>query len=271
MQDERASSLLQEDVFRSYMAYRQSGAHPLDAFHAIQSEYHQEMYDADDGIHIILGLEKAVSFDQSAAVISELLDAIQKLQDNCSVDGADKERLEIIKESIRSLPPASSVRQIKPAPSYSPKWETGDVFEHKLMYPASRKLGIEGWSLLLIKVGDYQNLLKKTHQLVCAALCEPGSDIVNKPESMSLGYLRIMRRQESWTYLCQLAIHSKRQENLYQLTKLGNFPKVIPYQLLTCENPETSMPLFAKKTETGHPSYEDQICRIFRRNGVVHL
>ena len=68
-------------------------------------------------------------------------------------------------------------------------------------------------------------------------------------------------------YLFQLNINSKRAENAYELTKIGNFPEVEIPQSCAEENPLVSYVLcgFKRKGEDWL-TYEDDLCLLYQKN-----
>ncbi len=152
---------------------------------------------------------------------------------------------------------------------YAPDWAVGDTFCHTLTHPRATALGIEGWFILFCKVGEYMDWIEQPIQLMYVTLCPPGELPQTSAQLQALGILRMMRHDETWDYLAQLTIQSKRGETAFALSKIGNFPDIVPPEDRTVENPQVSMPLFSMR-EKGEPwpAYEDQICRLYRRNGM---
>lgn len=150
---------------------------------------------------------------------------------------------------------------------YVPDWKIGDVFSHRLTYPAAEALGISGWVIILYKVGEYTGENGESHQLAYVSLCPPDKVPSCPEELQNLGFLPMMHN-DRMEYLAQLTVTSKKSEEAYGLTKFGFYPNVDIPGNPGDENPLTAMPLFGclRKSDK-YPGYEDQICRLYRKYG----
>ena len=151
---------------------------------------------------------------------------------------------------------------------YIPEWKIGDVFSHVLTYPRSKLLGIEGWLILFVKVGEYTDEFSVHHQLVCVSLCPPEQVPSSSNDLEKLGFLPVMNTINA-EYLAEITIKSKKAEKNYQLSKVGYFPDVLIPRSCLEENPLTAMPLIGKM-EKGQDwlVYEEQICRFYKWYGM---
>ena len=69
-------------------------------------------------------------------------------------------------------------------------------------------------------------------------------------------------------YMGQVTIRSKRKENEYAFTKIGNFPKFTLPNDYVPVNPLVAMPLFGKSKWDGDSlGYEGQVCDFYKQFG----
>lgn len=262
-----------DDIRRQYKHYRATGKNRFEAIAAIESSYAEELQDDDDYAAVQIGI--ALSLCQKKELTTEIAEralcAVHRAQKSIVLDKAKGQYLSQITQLLGDTSLIGSEATYQRRVPYVPDWQTGDLFSHTLTYPTARLLGIEGWSILFYKVGEFVEDMHHYRQLVYVSLCEPGSEPATSLQLQNLGFLRMMNHDRKWDYLAQLTFKSKKEEQSYDLVKIGNFPDVMLPSDRTEEDPLCAMPLFGYlKKGDAWPDYEDQICRIFRKYGKIH-
>ena len=240
-----------------------------EAIEEIREEYTQELCDEDDKTAVLIGLSLALCKKKELffSIAKETLGDIQRKYCE-SANGTD---YSTIQKYLEDKEMYGEEALYKKTSVYVPDWKIGDVFSHVLTYPTSKMLGIEGWLILLVKVGEYTDEFGVHKQLVCISLCPPEKNLSSSKDFIELGFLPVMNTIKA-EYLAQITIKSKKAEKNYQLSKVGYFPDVLIPSSCLKENPLTAMPLIGK-IEKGQDwlIYEEQICRFYKWYGTKKL
>ena len=259
------------DILEEYHALEENGIDNKTACSMLRQRYWQELEDTDDGdiVWIALAIAQAGSSASDETLRQKALYAIEnRLHD----DELPAELARAFKQAAKLVNRADNAhrKEHRKARSYRPEWRVGDTFAHLLSHPLTSRAELEGWYVLFRKTGEYTDVKQKTHQLGYLSLCPPEKLPHKKEELEALGYLRVMPAgSASWEYLVQIEIQSKKAERELQFEYLGSFPDAAKPPDEVLRKPEVSMPFFTGiDKQTGCPSYEDHICRIFTRNGA---
>ena len=154
--------------------------------------------------------------------------------------------------------------------TYDPGWETGDTFIHPFTIQRAEKMGLAGWYIVIRKVGEYLTKDNRHEQLVYITVCPPDAIPTTKEELESLGCLRMMSHDKGWEYIGQLSFSSRKDEERWQLTKIGCFPDAgSPADAYEVGSPYTKMPFFgALHKNSTELSYENTVCLYIKQNGI---
>lgn len=254
------------EVQKQYVRYRKKGLSREAAIEEIRAEYSQEMCDEDDKPAVLIGVLLALCKKKELffEFAEETLEEIQRRYGE-NKDGTDYSKIQKYLEDEEMYGEEAFYKKTS---VYAPEWKIGDVFSHVLTYPMAKMLGIEGWLILLVKVGEYTDEFDAQNQLVCISLCPPEKIPTSSKDLGELGYIPVMNTINE-EYLAQITIKSKKAEKDYQLSKIGYFPDVLVPQSCLEENPFTAMPLIGKR-EKGQEwlVYEEQICRFYKWYGM---
>lgn len=260
--------LIASDVQDLYTRYRTRGKNRTDTIQQILNDYSEELNDIEDCAGVFIGLSFSLckKKELTEEIYTRTIQSIGKLMESVAQTDVILNFLNEVSEHISEPSMKGSEAAYKKRTAYVPKWQKGDVFEHVLTHPAAKSLGIDNWTILFYKVGEYTDQAQ-TIQLMYVSLCPPEKLPLTKPCFQDLGFLRIMPHAEKWDYLVQISISSAKQERMYQLTKIGNFKDILLPADRAEEDPRVAMPLFSNTSkQCPLPAYEDQICRIYRRN-----
>lgn len=263
----KISSPIIGEVRSAYLKCRKNGMTRSEVIKKIRRSYAEELQDVDDRLPVLLGLTLALSKNHELieSLADEVLDEIRRLKADGIPESFRRADFSEIEEFLKDTSLYGEEAYFKPPSKYIPDWKPGDTFIHKLTYHASEELGISGWYIILYKICDFTDGYGDVRQLMCVSLCPPDRIPTCGSELEELGLLCMMYMDKP-EYLSQLTIKSKRAENAYELTKIGNFPNIrVPASILE-ENHLTASPLFSfKKWTAPCPGYEDQICRNYKK------
>lgn len=270
MSSQNNFTYLSECVESQYQKYRKHGKSRDIALELIYQEHKYALCDDDDRFAILAGLVLALCKKRELleSIAKETFAEIQLIKKNYAEDSANYKYSIQIEKMLKDIEMYGSEAPYKQTSIYRPDWMIGDTFSHTLTYPTAEELGIKGWIVLLHKVGDYVDGDGVPRQLMCVSLCPPDRIPSCYEELQNLGFLPMMYFGERAEYLAQIVLKSKRQENAYNLTKIGCFKKTGDSLLETFknENPLTVMPLLGRlKKDDPWPAYEDQICRLYKK------
>lgn len=261
-----------EDVQKQYVKYRKNGETRAAAIERIREDYAQELQDNDDRLAVLLGLSLSLCKKRElvAPVAAETLSEIQRVYQEGELDQAAYAQLAEYENCFRNDAVYGKEAIYKRISKYTPAWKIGDTFSHALTYPTAEALGIKNWFILLYKVGEYVDAFGAHFQLMYVSLCPPDK-IPTCPEDLqALGFLPMMQAGDRSEYLAQVSIQSKKDENAYGLTFIGCYPNLPRPDDCCDENPCTAMPLLGRLRQADPwPSYEDQICRLYKKYGRI--
>ena len=153
--------------------------------------------------------------------------------------------------------------------TYDPGWEIGDTFIHPFTIRKAMEMGLTKWYIVIRKIGEYLDKENHHNQLVYITICPPDAIPATKEELDSLGYLRMMKHDKGWDYIGQLSFSSRKDEERWQLTKIGCFPDAGRPADAMEENPYVTMPFFGVLHKNSSEfSYEKAICLYIKQNGI---
>ncbi len=257
-------------ILAEYKSYRVSGNGREAAIALLKQAYADELQDPEDALSLMLGIVLALS--KKRELTQEIAEETRKIIASFRhIAGADDPRLDyIVKVEYLLLDTAqygteAVYRRHTP---YVPDWQIGDTFVHTLSHPEAVALGIDGWAILLCKVGEYTDKEAHPVQLMYTSLCPPESLPSSATELNALGFLPVMQADGGkQQYLVQILLKSKQDELGFGMTKIGTFPEIIVPEDAAIENPYVSYPFFGLlHKEDAQPAYETDICRLYRRN-----
>ena len=261
--------MISEQIQSEYKQYRKDGYSRNDAILLIREEYNCELQDDEDRIAVLIGIVMALCKKNELfyQIADETREAIESAKYLYVHDKTINKYIEKIEEILNNRTVYGDEASYKQVTIYSPDWVVGDVFSHTLTYPTAEELGIMGWEILFLKVGEYVDEHKTKCQLMLVSLCPPDSVPSCYEDLKIIRFLPMMQLGKKFEYLVQMEIKSKRTENTYELTKIGCYPDFEPTTSddYREENPLTAMPFFGrlKRTDT-RPDYEDSVCRLYR-------
>ena len=250
--------MLASEVKTQYIAYRKKGFGRDTAIHMLTELYMDELQDTDDAPAVVKGIVLALC--QKKELSQKIAQQMRSylLQQPA---GLSKETERLLSSQEFYGEEAVYRRRIP----YDPEWQVGDLFSHELSIKSAIPLGIYGWLVLFYKVGEYEDYQGVRMQIGYMSICPPDQVPTSASQLQSMGFLRMMCHGEKWDYFAQIEAKSKRYLSSYGLSKIGNFPNVLPPADQTDEDPIVSMPMFGilNKNDTC-PGFEDQVCRIIR-------
>lgn len=255
----------------SYQAYRTNGESRSSAIDRIREEYSGELQDSDDRVAVLMAIAQALcrKKELTSELAEETLSAIGEYRACQKMDTYTKKYLARIEAKLTDLAMIGPEAHYPKRRQYIPDWQTGDLFSHTLTHPQSEKLGIHGWIILFYKVGEFSDRKGKLRQLMFITLCPPGKEPTTDRELEQLGFLRMMPAGCGYDYFVQIVPKSKKDEQGYGLTRIGNFMNVTAPTDWAKENPLVSMPMFAYlRKDDLYPSYENHICLLYKQLGL---
>lgn len=269
MNNEHNFVLIVNEVQKQYMNLRTLGKNRETAIATIKHNYIEAMQDEDDSMAVMIGvvLSLCKKKELTKEIIHEARTMICNMHSRQNLDETMLRyifKVEPLIDDGSLLGDEATYKQRMP---YVPDWKAGDTFLHKITCPQAKKFGIEGWFVLFYKVDEFVDDFFQHRQMMYVSLCPPEAEHIDDAHIKKLGFLRMMEHDGKWDYLVQIILKNKKDELSYGLTKIGNFPN-IPYPIDRAdEDPLAAMPIFGylKKTDT-YPNYEDQICRLYRKN-----
>jgi hypothetical protein len=269
MKGENSVDLIVNEVQKEYTSLRTSEKSRATAISMIIDSYGEATQDEEDYAAVIIGLVLALC--KKKELTKEIAEAARTVvcdARNCQNIIEPMARHFVKVESLLNdetlLGDEATYKRRVP---YVPDWKIGDTFSHTIMCDHAKKLGIDGWQVLFHKVGEFVDESCRHRQLMYVLLCPPGTEPVDNVQFQNLEFLRMMKHGEKWDYLTQITIKNKKDELLYGLQKIGNFPNISYPADRTDEDPLTAMPMFGcLKSTDSYPCYEEQICRIYKTN-----
>lgn len=259
------------DIKLSYQTYRTNGDSRNAAISRIREDHAAELKDEDDRVAVLIALALALcdKKELTADIAEETLYAISKYRSSQELDSSSKKYLAKVEAKLTDPARFGPEAHYAKKRQHIPDWKVGDLFAHTLTHPNSEKLGIHGWSILFYKAGQFTDRQGKLRQLMLISLCPPGKEPSTDRELEQLGFLRMMPEGRGYDYFVQITPKSKKDEQGFELTKIGNFMNVAAPADWVKENPLVSMPMFAylRKGDT-YPAYEEHICLLYKQLGL---
>ena len=259
------------DTVERYKVLRGLGNSRETVLDIINKENEQELQDEDDRFSVILGT--AIALCRKNELTPEVMREAQALLE-IKLQQQDEEQ-----DSVRKI--LMALRgQISPEKLgaethypirriYKPDWVIGDTFIHRLTHPSAEEAHIQGWYVVFRKVGEYRDNKMNDIQIVYVTVCPPDKIPKTAKELNQLGVLRMMHHDAGWDYYGHIGFSSRKNEESWALTRIGNFPEIQVPVDATSEDPRFSMPLFGRLTKNdAQPDYEEFVCRTIRHNGI---
>ena len=258
------------DIQEQYVNYRKNGMSRSEAVDKIRQENADELQDFDERYLALIGLSLALCKKNELieSIATETLEEIRRVSVDDELQATFHTFFSEVERYLKDESVYGEEAPYKRVTKYVPDWKVGDVFVHKLSCNEAEPIGINGWFVVFYKVGEYRDENEDTRQLMCVSICPPDKLPTCESDFQKLGFLPMMECDKK-EYLAQLKIKSKKAENNYELTKIGNFENIILPESLHEENPLVCMPLFEFRSKwTGPcPAYENALCRIYKSHG----
>ena len=258
------------DIQNRYAYYRTMKKNRSEAIVALKMEFAEELSDEQSKMLFMCALVSTLCKrkELTSEVAAETQAIIHKQLLESTVEVSLLNYLDHINQMIFNRSMYGEEAKFEKRTQYHTDWMIGDLFAHTMNNPHAERIGINGWTILFYKTGEYLDESGNTNQLMYVTLCPPGKEPTSLSELQKLGFLRLMCHDQKWDYLVQMKITSKRAEHSFQLKKTGNFRGIIPPSDSTVENPMVSMPMFGiSPKQTQYPFYEEQICRLYKKYG----
>lgn len=259
------------EIIDEYRTDRENGATREAALSRLEQEYACELADSDEepSVKIAFALALCKKKELTKAVLEDALRAVEQLkleEFGVQLIPALDQVVRYVTEPERLGDRANYKKRIP----YSPDWKVGDTFSHKLSGYMSKYTHLFGWYVLIRKVGEYTDHQNHVNQLVYVTICPPEKLPKTAKELRSLGFLRMMSGEGNcWDYLAQIHFKNKKDLEAFDLSYIGSFPAAGMPDDASIEDPRVAMPLFGKlKREDVLPSYDIDVCSVFKRNGV---
>lgn len=263
---------LVDEIIDSYSSLRLHGHSREASLARICQSFEAELSDEDDRPFVLIAIALALckKRELTPQTRNDALQAIELLRKRPSdhsvpYNTRDFDRL-IGYLSADRIGPEVPYRARK---AYDPGWSIGDTFIHPFSQSAAEQMGLLGWYIVFRKVGEYLDRKSRHMQLVYITVCPPDAIPQTDTELSSLGYLRMMEHDNGWDYLGQLCFKSKKDEDQWDLHKIGCFPNAgIPNDAIT-EDPIVSMPFYGVLHRNSQVlDYEDQVCHLIKFRGI---
>lgn len=258
-----------EEVLTKYQRLRELGLNRENSIAEIFTVFKNELVDKDDQDYLIISIAIALCIKNELTEQSRIdaLESINKLK-NKELNYDQQLKYEKLARFIseKHIGPEAGYRAKK---KYDPEWKIGDTFIHAFSQPNAMKMGLDGWYAVLRKVGEYTDQQGHHIQLVYITICSAESIPKTDEELQALGCLRMMEHDYGWDYLGQLYFKNKRDEERWQLKKIGCFLNVAIPVDATIENPLVCMPFSGVLHRNSEIlAYEDRICQMIKNNGI---
>lgn len=267
-------SYLIDDIKYNYRHYRFFGNSREQAINMIKEAFCEELCDTDESpyVQIALALVLSKKNELTLEVKNDALEAIAELrvQEDYVNDKRFQRGCDELKEylSDERIGPEAEFRAVK---RYKPEWKIGDTFIHAITSPEAEQKGFSGCYIVLCKVGEYLSIDQKHMQIVYSAICSKEAIPTTEEELNALGWVRMLceGNKNRWSYIGQLDLKSKKDEERWNLQKIGCFPNIKRPSDEVAIRPLVSMPItgfFHKEEE--YPHFENNICRLAKENGI---
>ena len=255
-----------------YIALRMRGHNRETAVDTISERYQAELIDHDERPYIYTALALALcrKNELTEDLRKKATEALSQLSSHTIQMHSAETALEYrgIAEYIKNRTGPEAPYSVKKR--YIPQWRIGDTFIHPFSQDKAAAMGLIGWNIVIRKVGEYTGQDDRFMQLVYLTLCPHDAVPLTDHDLQSLGFLRMMEHDHhQWDYLCQLTFSGKKDEDRWQLTRIGNFKNAGHPRDAATENPEVCMPLFGTlHRHTSHLDYEDMVCSLIKTIGA---
>lgn len=260
------------DMKLEYESYRRAGKSRAEAIACLKEDYAAELDDTDDRIGIMLGLTLALCTKKELTreLADETLRVIQMDREMIELDEVSERFLKKTVERLKDESLYGEEAVYRARRRYTPDWEIGDLFAYPLTNPdVIERSGLEGWSILFLKVGDYLDHTQVCHQLVYVSLCPTRKVPSSTAELQALGFIPMRKYDNSWDYVAQIEVKTRKDELFMGVEKVGNFSDLTLPEDRYLPDPRVTMPLWIRLRKTDpYPVFEEEVFHLYRRFGV---
>ena len=263
-----------EEISDSYTALRNKGKGREVSIDIIRETFQKEFMDEDDRPYaeIALALALCKKDELTQKIKDDALRSVEQMkarEDRNDDSQRNSKYVELFRYlSGKGTGPEAKYKMRK---TYDPGWVVGDTFIHPFSQMAADKTGLHGWYIVMRKVGEYVSTEYRHMQLVYITICPPEKIPRTDEELRELGFLRMMDHTYAWDYLGQLYFKNKKDEQSWDLQKIGCFPDAGCPDDASEENPLVSMPIFGGVEKDGMLSFEYQVCRFIKSRGIYYI
>ena len=212
------------DIQNRYTYHRSMKKSRSEAIAALKMEFAEELSDEESKMLFMCALVSTLckKKELTSEVAAETQDIIHKQLSESTVEVSLLNYLSHINQMIFNKSMYGEEAKFGKRTKYHNDWMIGDLFAHTMNNPHAESIGINGWTILFYKTGEYLDECDNTNQLMYVTLCPPGKEPTSLIELQKLGFLRLMCHDQKWDYLVQIKMTSKKVEQSFQLKKIGN-------------------------------------------------
>lgn len=257
---------LVDEVYKEYFYIRSAGKTRADGIAFILEKYTMELQDEDERFAVLIGLSIALCQrdEMTVEIAEQTLGEIQAVKQNYILNDDTQKMFKKVEQCLKEKTAYGSEAHYKKTSKYVPNWKIGDLFVHQIKHPASEMLGIKDWYILMYKVGEHIDSLGKHRQLMYISLYPLDNIQTCFDNVLQIKFLPMILAGNGTEYMAQIIITGKKDEEGYELSKIGNYPNLLLPNDCTEESPLTAMPLWGRlRPDDQYPGYEKQICRIY--------
>ena len=256
-----------DDIEHTYKRMRRTGVSRDDAINNILDTYSNELNDRDDSFAIWLGLASVLGLKKELRkdIMIKATDALSHLEifflreyPEITID------FKTIESKICDKSMLGNEARYPQKKVYRPGWKKGDTFEYLLSGEYAAKAGLNGWSVLLRKIGEEMDIEGNENQIMYMTVC-PSSHLPHSDEELvQYGLIPWFIFDDGYAFLYKLLTTSKKRTEGYALRKIGCFPK--------CGGPKekcsaTSLLLLGNSGKAVS-DIEIQVCRRYVQYGI---
>lgn len=268
----RYSNTVSVEVQKMYASLRSSGVSRECTLLTILDRFDSEIVDFEDRFFVMVGIVVSMASKKELTVdiANETIHIINQLRKETQSDAIGDFAFLEVEQLLANKENFGDEASFEFNKRYRADWKIGETFSHIITDPVSKALGIYNWLIIFYKTGEFTDEFGSHRHLMYVSICPPERKPATAQQLQSLGFLKMMRHDLGWDYLAQITINSKREEHRYELTSIGYFPDIALPNDRTEENPLSAMPLFGRiKKNDPCPRYEMQICRLYKKHGML--
>ena len=266
------SSPIPEEIMDEYATLRMRGYSRESSIAQIREKYEAELNDEDDRPLVLVAVALALSrkkelTPQTRDDALQSIELLREQESDCGMAYVPRDLDAPTRYLSADRVGPEATHRVKK--TYDPGWNIGDTFIHAFSQPEGEKTGLLGWYIVIRKVGEYLDNKSRHMQLAYLTICPADAIPQTDAELQALGCLRMMEHDNGWDYLCQFSFSNKKDEERWQLQKIGCFPNAGCPDDATVEDPRVSMPLFGiLRRNSSVLSYEDDVCWWVKSHGI---